>query len=194
MICTDDSELYENLKLIRAHGWTRNNSEDFRRRKRADSLIDDFYGIYAFYDLAYNFRPTEINGFIGNQQIAFWDEIIRKREDNFDKFHKATLNNDDIIKLKTGDMNVVSNFGFPLLFKNKELFEKYKELFEKENIEIRPIIAGNISKQPFYKKYKKNKNVCPNAEKIHRNGFYFGNNPEMNYIEIARIVNILKNT
>lgn len=193
MICTDDSELCENLKLIRAHGWTRNNSEDFKERKKIDNVVDDFYSIYAFYDLAYNFRPTEINGFIGNQQIAYWDLIIKKREENFFKFYKATLKNDDIIQLKVQEMNVISNFGFPLLFRNKELFEKYKKLFEKENIEIRPIIAGNIAKQPFFKKYIESDNPCPNAEKIHKNGFYFGNNPEMNESEISRITNILAN-
>lgn len=192
MICTDDENLYENLKLIRAHGWTRNNSEAFKKERRAENSINNFYDVYTFYDLAYNFRPTEINGFIGNQQIVYWDEIIRKRGNNFNRFYEAASNNKDIIKLNFKNMNIISNFGFPLLFKNKELFEKYKESFIKGAVEIRPIIAGNVANQPFFKKSVGVENVCPNAEKVHKNGFYFGNNSEMTEEEINFICSLLK--
>lgn len=192
MVCTDDKELYENLKLTRSHGWTRNNSEEFTERKKRTHDIDEFYNVYTFYDLAYNFRPTEINGFIGNQQINYWDDIVNRRENNFHKFHEATLDNNDILNLNIKDMNIISNFGFPLLFDDDKTFNKYKKLFEKNNIEIRPIIGGNIAHQPFLKKYAID-NICPNAESIHKKGFYFGNNPEMNQEEINRLVKLLKN-
>ena len=191
MICTDDEELYENLKLIRAHGWTRNNSHEFKEKKKDENNVNDFYNIYTFYDLAYNFRSTEINGFIGNQQINYWDEIVEKRENNFKQFHESTLDNDDIIKLNIKDMNIISNFGFPLLFKSKEIFEDYKKLFEENKIEIRPIIGGNVARQPFLKKYITN-SICSNVESIHQNGFYFGNNPEMNQEEVNRITSLLR--
>jgi len=192
MICTDDKELYENLKLVRAHGWTRNNSYEFKEKKKKENNICSFYDFYAFYDLAYNFRPMEINGFIGNQQIRYWDEIVEKRENNFKQFYEATLSNNDIIKLNIKDMNIISSFGFPLLFKNKKLFEDYKKLFEENEIEIRPIISGNIANQPFFKKYIEKGGTYPNVEDVHKNGFYFGNNPEMNEEEINRITSLLK--
>jgi len=193
MICTDDKELYENLKLSRAHGWTRNNSEEFKERKKVENKINSFYDIYAFYDLAYNFRPTEINGFIGNIQINYWDEIVSKRENNFKKFYDATEKNNDIIKLKLNELNIVSNFGFPLLFKDEKTFEKYRNLFVENKIEIRPIIGGDISIQPFFKKYVNFENNLQNIKKIHMLGFYFGNNPEMTKEEINRIVALIKN-
>jgi len=192
MICTDSNKLYENLKLARAHGWTRNNSNMFNAMMKNENKIDDFYDIYAFYDLAYNFRPTEINGFIGNQQINYWDKIVKKRENNFKRFYEATLKNDDVIMLNLENMNIISNFGFPLLFRDKETFERYKKIFEENEIEIRPIIGGNMVKQPFFRKYIEDKNIYPNVEDIHQNGFYFGNNPEMNEEEINRIISLLK--
>ena len=88
-------------------------------------------------------------------------------------------------------MNIVSNFGFPLLFKNKQMFEKYKQLFIENKIEIRPIIGGDISNQPFLDKWVNNE-VGPNVKDIHQEGFYFGNNPEMNQDEIDRILSLLK--
>lgn len=192
MICTDDQLLYENLKMARAHGWTRNNSQEFKNLKKEENNIDDFYDIYSFYELAYNFRPTEINGFLGNQQIKYWDEIVSKRENNFKEFYKVTIGNPEIAKLKLKNMNIISNFGFPLLFKDKESFEKYKKLFIDNNIEIRPIIGGNIATQPFLKKWILDIEPCNNAEEIHNLGFYFGNNPEMTSEEINRIKSLLE--
>lgn len=194
MICTDDEDLYENLKLARAHGWTRNNSENFKEKMKVNQGIDAFYDIYAFYDLAYNFRPTEINGFIGNIQLPYWDEIVSKRETNFREVYAVSLENTEIINLNLKDMNIVSNFGFPLIFDDDEKFEKYRDLFINNLIEIRPIIGGNIAKQPFFKKYIKQTEFedLENVNKIHRRGFYFGNNPEMTLEEIERIKKILK--
>jgi CDP-6-deoxy-D-xylo-4-hexulose-3-dehydrase len=51
------------------------------------------------------------------------------------------------------------------------------ELFEKYKIEYRPIVGGNLLKQPYLKEYAiagKRKNF--NADLIHENGVYIGNN------------------
>jgi len=153
--------------------------------------LNDFYDIYTFYHLAYNFRPTEINGFIGNTQIGYWDEIVSKREENFKKFEEAIKKNDDILDLELEGMDIISNFGMPVILKTKELFEQYKKSFVDNNIEIRPIIAGNIAKQPFLKGKEYITTDLPNSDYIAKNGFYFGNNPEMNDEEITRIINLL---
>jgi len=191
MICTDDEELYENLKMSRSHGWTRNNSEEFKVKMRSNNDVSEFYDIYTFYNLAYNVRPTEINGFIGNTQIKYLEEIVSRREDNFKKFNEAIKQNEDILNLDLKNMDTISNFGMPLLFKTKELFEKYRKQFMEANIEIRPIIAGNIAKQPFLKGKKYFETDTTNSEYIAQNGFYFGNNPEMNEEEIGRIISLL---
>lgn len=192
MICTDDEELYENLKLARSHGWTRNNSEDFKEKMKGKYEINDFYDIYAFYELAFNFRPTEINGFIGNTQICYWDEIVSKREENFKKFHDAMRQNQGIVELKFDGMDIISNFGVPLIFKDKTLFENYKKKFIDNNVEIRPIIAGNIAKQPFMQGKNFIETDLKNSDYISKNGFYFGNNPELTEEELSRLINLIK--
>ncbi|MFA6490672.1 MAG: DegT/DnrJ/EryC1/StrS aminotransferase family protein, partial [Candidatus Magasanikbacteria bacterium] len=179
MICTDDDELHQMLLMVRAHGWDRNLNEEQQTKLRNANKVDDFYARYTFYDLAYNARPTEIQGFIGQSQLVYWDEIVSKRESNFKSFTGAVKNNKDIIPLEISHLDLVSNFAMPLVFKTNKLFLEYKDKFIKSNVEIRPIIAGNISNQPFFKKYIKQSFSCPNAEYIHKNGFYFGNNPEM---------------
>src|SRR3989338_1538915 len=163
MICTDDDDLYEMILMIRAHGWDRNLSPESQRKLRQQNNIDDFFSRYTFYDLAYNARPTEINGFLGNVQLQYLDEIIAKRKANFHQFQNAAIQNPDIISLELGHMNIVSNFAMPVIFKNPKTFMHYRNKFEKNNVEIRPIIAGDITQQPFYKKYVMHQDQCPNS-------------------------------
>ncbi len=192
MICTDDEELHTMLLATRAHGWDRNLSENKQQQLRTNNKVDDFFARYTFYDLAYNARPTEINGFIGNAQLGYWDEIVEKRENNFKKFQTATEGNNDFISLRLGHMEVVSNFAMPVVCKDLDLFQKYKNKFKKANIEIRPIIAGDMTKQPFYKKYIDDSADCKNADFVHKNGFYFPNNPELSSGDINLLCSLLE--
>ena len=64
----------------------RNLSAESQNALRKNNDIDDFYARYTFYDLAYNARPTEIQGFIGALQLDYWDEIVSKRQNNFKRF------------------------------------------------------------------------------------------------------------
>ncbi len=189
MVCTDDKELSDMLVMCRAHGWDRNLDSKKQAELRKKNKIDNFYAKYTFYDLAYGVRSTEINGFIGNIQLKYLPEIIKKRQENFKKFYKATLNNPDFIPMKLDHMNVISNFSMPIICRTKEICEKYKIKFA-EIAEIRPVIAGDITKQPFYKKYQKDSH-CPNATFIHENGFYFPNNPELTKEEVNSLCKIL---
>lgn len=192
MVCTDDDALYESLVMGRAHGWDRNLSPDMQNRKRTEANIDNFYAKYTFYDIASNFRPTEINGFIGNTQMPYWDEIVEKRATNFKRFHEALENNDDFYPYDLSHMEIVSNFCMPVICKTPELALKYKKKFEEAGVEIRPVIAGNMTKQPFYQKYVQDVAPRPNSDLVHSNGFYFGNNPEMTQEEINTLCILLE--
>lgn len=191
MICTDDEELYFALVMARAHGWDRNLPAPKQQELRNKYCVDDFYSKYAFYELGFNVRSTEINGFLGNIQIDYWDEIVSKRFEIFKIFQIAEENNDDFLPLKVKRMNIISNFAMPVICKNQGIFEKYKEKFKNNNIEIRPIIAGDITQQPFYKKYVSDIRNCLNAQFIHQNSFYFPNNPELSGDEINLLVELL---
>jgi len=188
-VCTDDPKIYNMLKMVRSHGWDRNVELGERKRLRSKYKIDDFYGKYTFYDLAYNFRPTEIQGFLGLNQMKYIEQIIRRRENNYKKLLSVYKNED--FEDTRANMTRVSNFAFPLVCKSKKLKEKYVKICNKAGIENRPIVAGLITKQPFYIKYVKEKIALPNSERVHDNGLYFGNNPEMTNREISYIIKVL---
>lgn len=191
MVCTDDDLLYEYLVMGRAHGWDRNLSPESQTKLRKNAGIDEFYAKYTFYDIASNFRPTEINGFIGNTQMPYWDEIVSKRVNNFRAFASAMAQNNDFHQYNLEHMDVISNFSMPVICKTPELANYYKQKFQEAEVEIRPVIAGNMTKQPFYKKYVDDTAPRPNSDLIHANGFYFGNNPEMTDQEINLLCKLL---
>jgi len=165
IVCTDDKELYDALLMARAHGWDRQLDEETKSTLREGR--DPFYSLYTFYDLGYNLRPTEITGFLGNEQLPFWDEIVSARDRNFRKYN---------LDFKLDHMEIISAFSIPC-FKDKSKFT---------GVEIRPIISGNITEQPFYKKYVGEEN-CPNATYIHQNGFYFTNNHSLTDEEVETL-------
>ncbi|NTU66703.1 MAG: DegT/DnrJ/EryC1/StrS aminotransferase family protein [Candidatus Moranbacteria bacterium] len=192
MICTDDDELHNMLLMTRIHGWDRNLPGTEQDRLRRENGVDDFYAKYTFYDLAFNARPTEINGFLGNAQLGYLDEIVFRREGNYKLFNYVARKNDDFFPLDFSHMELVSNFAYPVICKSRTLAEKYRKKCQENGVETRPIIAGDISKQPFYRKYAGGTRVSGNAELVHENGFYFGNNPELTEDELRILCGILE--
>lgn len=192
MICTDDEALFEAMTMARAHGWDRNLKPKSQELLRNTHQVDEFYARYTFYDLAYNARPNEISGFLGNQQIKYFDEIIQIRQDNYRLFAAAVAQNDDFVSFELDHMDVISNFAMPIICKVPSIVDHYKQLFIQEGVEIRPVIAGNMTNQPFYKKYLPTAEKCLNSDIVHSNGFYFGNNAEMTKSDITRLTRLLR--
>lgn len=191
MVCTDDEELFSQMLMSRSHGWDRNLEEQKQIELREEFSVNEFYAKYTFYDLAYNVRPTEINGFLGNCQINYWDEIVRKRYDNFLEINTAICSNNELMPLRFAHMDLVSSFAIPVVANSYEAFFKYKEKFISADVEIRPMIAGSMARQPFYRKYIANPGNQPNAELIHSHSFYCGNNPELSTAEIKLLMGLL---
>ena len=195
IVCTDYKELYDMLLMVRSHGWDRNLDSDKKNYLKRKNGIDDFYSRYTFYVSGYNLRPTEISAFLGLEQLRYTGLINRIRNRNFKEFDKIAKSNPKFQKLSLRHMDFVSNFAYPLVCRDREAFEEYKEKFEKNHVEIRPIVSGSIVEQPFFREYlKKNKLSfsCPNAKKIHQFGFYIPNNPELTENEKKLICKLLK--
>lgn len=192
-ICTDDEELATMVRIVRAHGWDRNltfsKQDEIRKKFKVNST---FYSRYTFYDLGFNLRPTEISGFIGNLQINYIDAIIKRRESNFIYLAKKIYSNEKFFPIKYSHLDLVSNFAVPVICRTKKIREEMVRRCEKK-VEIRPIVGGDITRQPFFLKYmnKKKKFKNTNARLVHEQAFYFGNNPELTKKEIDKIVKIL---
>lgn len=192
MVCTDSDEYAEMLRIVRANGWDRNlTSEQQSKWRKRYNIESEFYAKYTFYDLGYNFRPTEITGFLGRTQLKFLNENIQKREENYLKLEKIVIENDDLVTLDRSHLSLLSNFSFPVVCKNKTMLNFYSNRFINAGVEIRPMIAGNIQDQPFYKKYVGKERQLPGVAKLHESSFYCGNYPELTNSDLQVISNCL---
>ncbi len=191
VISTDDEELMNMLSMVRAHGWDRNlnfaKQDQIRKKFKVNST---FYSRYTFYDLGFNLRPTEINGFVGNIGIKYIDEINKKRNCNFLTIAKAIYNNKNYFPLKYDHIDFVSNFAIPIICKSSKIRDELLGKCESV-IETRPIVGGDLTRQPFFRKYIKTHLNNKNSGIAHDQGFYVGNNPELTKREINKIIRIL---
>ena len=192
MVCTDDDDLAEMLRIVRANGWDRNLTalQQHKWRKRYD-IHSEFQAKYTFYDLGFNLRPTEITGFLGQYQMQFLDANIECRERNYLRLEQIMAKNPDLVLLKHDHITTLSTFAIPVVCKTPELRDHYLARFAGAGIEIRPMIAGNIQRQPFYDKYVSEKYDLPGTDFVHSNGFYCGNYPELSETDLETIAGCL---
>lgn len=192
VVCTDDDQLCDMLKIVRAHGWDRNLCDSSRAALRVQDAVDDFYDLYTFYDLGFNLRPTEITGFLGLEQVAVADTIVACRERNFQRFHAAARNNGALLPVAVDHLETISNFAYPVICRDSEAALGLRQRFVEAQVEIRPIVGGNMAAQPFFKKYCPGEWTLPNTDFVHHQGFYFPNNPDLDDSEMARLVALLQ--
>ena len=187
-ICTDDYEFYNILKSIRSHGWSRDLDQSEQQKLKLKYNIDDFKNLYSFYYPGFNIRSTDLQAFIGIEQLKKLDYFCKSRNNNLILYDKLIKNN--YWKINITQFEFVSNFAYPVIHpKSKEIVNNLL----KNNIECRPLIAGSMSRQPFY--YERfGKQNYKFADTIHDHGLYLPNNPDMTVDEIEFICNILNET
>ncbi|BEP30359.1 DegT/DnrJ/EryC1/StrS family aminotransferase [Helicovermis profundi] len=186
---TDDEELYHYLLAIRAHGWTRNLPLDSKIYTKDE---DDFYESFNFIVPGYNLRPIEMEAAIGKEQLKKLDEIIVQRRKNAEYFLKC------IKKIKgikfQEEVGQSSWFGFAMVLCDNNVGKRNKIVTElkKNNIEVRPIVAGNFTKSSAIKYMEYSiSNDLKNADKIHENGFFVGNHSKENRKQVNLLIEIL---
>jgi len=183
MIVTDDFELYDLLKSARSHGWIRDSA---RKDRYPEFENKDF----VFDILGYNMRSTDVNAAIGLVQLKKLDNWIRIRTNN----HKYFL--EKISKTGLGyqkvNLNETSSFSFAILFNNKIERDNMLKRLGSKGIESRPVVAGNLIRQPVFRKVKFRADKLRMADLIHDCGIYLPNNQFMNPKKIDCMIDSVK--
>jgi CDP-6-deoxy-D-xylo-4-hexulose-3-dehydrase len=187
MVSTNNKELYELMRVKRSHGMAREMSpEEFENAKKSYPDIDPRF---LFVSDGYNFRNTELGAVLGLSQLQRLDESIRIRRQNYAYFiSKLNKYSEHVYIPDPSPRN--SSFVFPIVCKTPELMHKIKESFFKHEIENRPIVAGNLLRQPFLRKYKTSTKL-PNADILNDNGVYIGNNQFVTFEMIDLLIEII---
>jgi CDP-6-deoxy-D-xylo-4-hexulose-3-dehydrase len=185
MISTNDEDLYHILLSIRSHGWDRDlpkKKQEFLRKKYN---IDNFRSLYTFYYPGFNLRATDLQAYIGLEQLKKLDMIVENRNKNYKKYKEEIKNS--FWSISPPKNSFISNFSFPIITKNIKLLTK--NLID-NNIECRPLICGSINEHPFwYERF--GKQDLPNSKLVHEYGLYIPNNHQMTEEEINKIIKIV---
>lgn len=190
MVCTDNSEIADIVKMMRAHGWIR-ELEDNKRRK-LEILRPEIDSRFFFAELGYNLRPTEIQGAFGIHQVKKLDWFVQSRRANA-KYLRSEIS-------KFGQYYVPrynpesSYLLFPILI-SQGLNKSNKDLIKhlhKHNIESRPIMTGDVREQLMMADRATTLETLSNTKYVHEKGVLIPVHQGLTEADLDTMISVLK--
>jgi CDP-6-deoxy-D-xylo-4-hexulose-3-dehydrase len=173
LISTDDEEFYQVLKSIRAHGWTRDLPQE---NLVFNKVGNDWEDAFRFVLPGYNLRPLEIEAAIGLEQINKLSKFIDVRKSNAILFKAMMAEFSEIqIQIERGES---SWFAFSMVLKGslRGKRDSLVRILSDFNIESRPVVAGNFTRNPVIKHLDcRDLPDLNSANEVHDNGLFVGN-------------------
>jgi len=193
MVCTNNTDLYETVRMLRSHGLVRELDSDSRKKEYADEYAD-LNPEFIFAHPGYNIRSTEINAVIGRSQLKRLDTTIQRRTENLLLFLQNLDSNTYQTDFATEGS---SNYALTLILKEADpvLCKRVMASLKAHGIEFRRGTAGggNQVRQPYLRRLlgaDEWKNY-PRADHVHFYGFYIGNYPTLERDKILRLCELL---
>jgi len=193
MVSTNDSQIYQMLRMYRSHGMVREADDSALRQQYVENnaqLNPEF--IFAF--PGYNIRNTEIGAVLGRNHLKRLDANNRQRIRNHDLFI-SKLNPE---RFRTNfDMEGSCNYAFNIILNQPdiELRDSLEKAMQAARVEFRRGSAGggNQLRQPYLKDVVKRNEweEFPETEHIHFFGWYIGNFPGLSEDKITQLCNLL---
>ncbi|MCS7045541.1 MAG: DegT/DnrJ/EryC1/StrS aminotransferase family protein, partial [Gemmataceae bacterium] len=189
MVCTNDVDFYETVRLLRSHGLVRELHSQSRQREYRDEY-PDLNPEFIFALPAYNVRSTEINAVIGLSQLPRLEETIARRNENLQLFLECL----DPAHFQTDfALDGCSNYAFTLILRraDDELMRRVTALLRQRGVEYRRGTSGggNQARQPYLRRLLGADlwRQFPRADHVHFYGLYLGNYPTLERAKIRRL-------
>lgn len=164
MICTDDYELYNKLKLFRTHGITR-DTELLMNKSKGKWYYEELF-------LGYNYRLSDLQAALGISQLKRLDKFIERR-----KHIAATYNNAfsqenfcDKITIPFQMENAKSSYHLYVVKLNLAAIGKSREQIFNELLEFNVGVNVHyipVYYHPYYESLSYKKGLCREAEKLY---------------------------
>lgn len=175
MLVTDDTELYQLARSLRAHGWTRDLPQPNLICEKRD---DDFFEAYRFILPGYNLRPLELCGAVGLEQIKKLERFLEMRRRNADYFADLFAKRDGLITQRENGRS--SWFSFTLILSPElgDVRQRILNALRQADIEFRIITGGCFPCHEVIRYFNyETVDALPNARLAHERGFFVGNYP-----------------
>jgi CDP-6-deoxy-D-xylo-4-hexulose-3-dehydrase len=149
---------------------------------------------YMFLNWGFNVRPTELQAGFGLEQLKRWPSFHSQRLKNVNYFQAQFKDFRDFMCLMEVSQDAdCSWLALPIMLTPECPFSKddFLKYLEANGIETRPIVAGNIARQPACKLFPElQDNNLPGADLVHTRGFYIGLHPIDNNKKLDRIIDL----
>ena len=188
MVSTNDEEFADLMMQKRSHGLARESKHYDKFARQNPEIIKSF----LFMTDGYNFRNTDFGALLGLSQLMRLNKMIKIRNKNYQNFYKLIEKYESFLYVPCLNSEI-SSFAFPLVCREKKHRIILSKEMEKQGIEYRPIVSGNLLKHPFLKNYVNNMNM-KYANILHENGLYISNNHFVGSRELTILNDTLKKT
>ena len=176
--------------LFRSHGLAREATPE--TYKYLQLQYPEIIPTFLFVTDGYNFRNDELSAILGLEQINNLDKFIQIRNKNYSGYHNLISKYPNLFYVPSISENM-SSFTLPFVCKNKKTYNLLIQEFSNNNIEYRPLVAGNLLRQPFLKNYSFSYDKeSYNVDIIHDLGMYIGNSQFIGEKHIKLLSDILE--
>ena len=191
-VCTNDDELYNIMKMKRSHGMAREALPQKYEQYQKD--YPDIHPMFMFITDGYNLRSMEINAVLGSSQLVRLDNQNEQRRINFNKFINIVEKYPEYFE-SNYQVKGNSSFCLPFICKTSNIKKKLEKYLSNNGVETRPLCSGNLLRQPFLQRVKgiPSADKFPLVEKLHKNGFFIGNNHLIEDNEFIILDNLIQN-
>lgn len=191
MVVTNDDNMAELLRALRAHGWTRH----LKNREAVEAKYPDIDPRFLFINSGFNVRPTEINAAFGLHQLKKLKGFNERRVEVAEAWHKAfapLIEQGHFKPMVTSRGTDSTFFGYPIVCRDRQTRDSLQAHLEKSGIETRPIIAGNLARQPAFKHIPHRVVGALNgADRIMDCGVFWGSHPIMTEEQINYVIDVV---
>ncbi len=151
---------------------------------------------FTYSHTGYNLKITDMQAAVGLSQLQHLNQFIKKRKENFNFLKKNLSHFEETLILPQATENSdPSWFGFPITVKKNAPFSKENivNFLSSKLIDTRPLFAGNITKQPYFKNknYRIHDNL-KNTDLIMHNTFWIGVFPGINEEMLMYVIEQIK--
>jgi CDP-6-deoxy-D-xylo-4-hexulose-3-dehydrase len=190
MVVTDDDELAELFRCLRAHGWTRH----LKSRAAVEARHPDVDPRFMFVNTGFNLRPTEINAAFGKCQLRKLDLFNERRMTIARRWIEDLMPlSRHLVPMRPTEGTDATWFGFPVLCRDRAVRDGLQDHLESRGVETRPIICGNLARQPaFQHVLHRVAGSLTGADRIMDTGLFWGSHPLMTEAEIAYVTSVVK--
>lgn len=180
IVVTDDLELAETMRIIRAHGWHREADNKAQYTEKYPHIDPRF----IFVNLGYNIRITEVQAAMGMEQLPKLNPLIDNRRETAAYYQKHFAKYSDFFEFQQETPKGKHVwFGFGMVVKENAPFtrDEITAFLQKNHIETRPIIAGNMARHPGFQMFPHRiGGDLSAADRIMQRGFAIGNHHAIN--------------